>query len=43
MPVDRVAVGDDRSYDTVGDGNTVRLPDEVAGHMVVFRTFDKVS
>ncbi|GAB3371971.1 LysM peptidoglycan-binding domain-containing protein [Lysobacter rhizosphaerae] len=41
--VDRVAVGDDRSYDTVGHGNTVRLPDEYAGHMVVFRTFDKVS
>src|SRR5688572_24844112 len=41
--VDRVAVGEDRSYDTVGAGNTVRLPDEFAGHMVVFRTFDKVS
>jgi nucleoid-associated protein YgaU len=41
--VDRVAVGEDRSYDTVGAGNKVRLPDEFAGHMVVFRTFDKVS
>jgi hypothetical protein len=41
--VDRVAVGDDRSYDTVGAGNKVRLPDEFAGHMMVFRTFDKVS
>ena len=41
--VDRVAVGDDRSYDTVGAGNRVRLPDEFAGHMMVFRTFDKVS
>jgi nucleoid-associated protein YgaU len=41
--VDRVAVGQDRSYDTVGGGNKVRLPDEFAGHMMVFRTFDKVS
>jgi hypothetical protein len=41
--VDRVAVGEDRSYDTVGEGNLVRRPDEFAGHMVVFRTFDKVS
>ena len=41
--VDRVAVGDDRSHDTVGQGNKVRLPDEFAGHMMVFRTFDKVS
>jgi nucleoid-associated protein YgaU len=40
---DRVAVGEDRSYDTVGEGNTVRRPDEFAGHLVVFRTFDKVS
>ena len=41
--VDRVAVGLDRSYDTVGDGDTVRLPDEFAGHLMVFRTFDRVS
>jgi hypothetical protein len=41
--IDRVAVGIDRSYDTVGAGNKVMLPDEFAGHMVVFRTFDKVS
>jgi hypothetical protein len=41
--VDRVAVGDDRSHDAVGQGNKVRLPDEFAGHMMVFRTFDKVS
>lgn len=41
--VDRVAVGDDRSHDTVGNGNKVRLPDEFAGHLMVFRTFDKVS
>ncbi len=41
--VDRVAVGEDRSHDTVGSGSKVRLPDEFAGHMMVFRTFDKVS
>ncbi|GAB3102504.1 LysM peptidoglycan-binding domain-containing protein [Lysobacter terrae] len=41
--VDRVAVGVDRSPDSVGNGNKVRLPDEFAGHMMVFRTFDKVS
>ena len=41
--VDRVAVGIDRSPDAVGAGNKVRLPDEFAGHMMVFRTFDKVS
>jgi hypothetical protein len=41
--VDRVAVGIDRSHDTVGSGNKIRLPDEFAGHMMVFRTFDKVS
>lgn len=41
--VDRVAVGLDRSHDTVGNGNKVRLPDEFAGHLMVFRTFDKVS
>ena len=27
----------------MGAGNKVRLPDEFAGHMMVFRTFDKVS
>ncbi len=41
--VDRVAVGVDRSYDSVGSGNEVRLPDEFAGHVMIFRTFDKVS
>lgn len=40
---DRVAVGEDRSEDTVGGGSKVRLPDEFSGHMMVFRTFDKVS
>ncbi|QNP42159.1 LysM peptidoglycan-binding domain-containing protein [Lysobacter solisilvae (ex Woo and Kim 2020)] len=38
---DRVAVGDDRSPDA--PGSKVRLPDEFSGHMMVFRTFDKVS
>ena len=32
-----------RSDDTVGFGGRVRLPDEFAGHVMVFRTFDKVS
>lgn len=40
---DRVKVGDDRSADTVGRADRVRLPDEFAGHLMVFRTFDKVS
>jgi len=40
---DRVAVGNDRSEDTVGRADRVRLPDEFAGHLMVFRTFDKVS
>ena len=41
--VDRVVVGGDRSYDTVGRADRVRLPDEFAGHLMVFRTFEKVS
>ena len=41
--VDRVAVGYDRSPDAVGAGSKVRLPDEYAGHLMVFRTFDRVS
>ncbi|NUS38065.1 MAG: LysM peptidoglycan-binding domain-containing protein [Lysobacter sp.] len=41
--VDKVAVGTDRSEDTVGNADQVRLPDEFAGHVMVFRTFDKVS
>lgn len=40
---DRVKVGQDRSEYTVGRANRVRLPDEFAGHLMVFRTFDKVS
>ncbi len=42
---DRVASnsGWDRSEDTFGRYSRVRLPDEFAGHLMVFRTFDKVS
>ncbi|MGY1425937.1 LysM peptidoglycan-binding domain-containing protein [Lysobacter sp. A289] len=42
---DRVTTnGDwDRSEDTFGRNDRVRLPDEFAGHLMVFRTFDKVS
>ena len=43
MPPDRVAHGWDRSEDTYGRNSRVRLPDEFAGHAMVFRTFDKVS
>ena len=32
-----------RSDDTIGFESKVRLPDEFAGHVMVFRTFDKVS
>ncbi len=41
--VDRVQTGFDRSPDTVSRGGKARLPDEYAGHAMVFRTFDKVS
>ena len=41
--VDRVQAGYDRSHDTVARSGKVRLPDEFAGHLMVFRTFDKVS
>ena len=40
--VDKVRYGD-RTEDTVPEGAKVRLPDEFAGHVMVFRTFDKVS
>src|SRR5690606_8097262 len=43
MPVDRVAKGHHRSEDTYGRNDRVRLPDEFASHLMVFRTFDKVS
>ncbi|HUH89211.1 MAG TPA: LysM peptidoglycan-binding domain-containing protein [Lysobacter sp.] len=35
--------GWDRSDDTFGRNSRVRLPDEFAGHLMVFRTFDNVS
>jgi len=41
--VDRVQKGPDRDADTVFFENKVRLPDEFAGHAMVFRTYDKVS
>ena len=42
--VDRVENGPwDRSEDTFGKNSKVRLPDDFAGHLMVFRTFDKVS
>lgn len=41
--VDRVKTGNDRSENTIGRASKVRLPDEFAGHVMVFRTFDKVS
>lgn len=40
---DRVKRGIERSEDTLGRADKVRLPDEFAGHLMVFRTFDKVS
>ena len=41
--IDRVEKGPDRDADTVFFENKVRLPDEFAGHAMVFRTYDKVS
>jgi len=41
--VDRVEFHPDRDADTVAFEDKVRLPDEFAGHAMVFRTFDKVS
>ncbi|HZH44035.1 MAG TPA: LysM peptidoglycan-binding domain-containing protein [Lysobacter sp.] len=40
---DRVKIGPDRDATLVGRGDKVRLPDEYAGHVMVFRTFEKVS
>ena len=40
---DRVEYGLNRSPDLFSKAQTVRLPDEFAGHVMVFRTFDKVS
>ncbi|MDQ3287827.1 MAG: LysM peptidoglycan-binding domain-containing protein [Pseudomonadota bacterium] len=41
--VDRVATGIERADDSIGRADRVRLPDEFAGHMMVFRTFENVS
>src|SRR5690606_23540426 len=41
--VDRVEYGLDRTESTIFAGSKVRLPDEFAGHVMVFRTFDKMS
>ena len=40
--VDRVNHGDMRD-EVAGSGNRVQLPDEYASHVMVFRTFEKVS
>lgn len=40
--VDRVQVPE-RDADLVSSTDKVRLPDEFAGHVMVFRTFDKIS
>jgi len=42
LAADRVRKGE-RDPDTVGRADRVRLPDEYASHVMVFRTFDKVS
>ncbi|MFC7300613.1 LysM peptidoglycan-binding domain-containing protein [Cognatiluteimonas weifangensis] len=41
--VDRVEYGAERGEETVPYEAKVRLPDEFAGHVLVFRTFDKMS
>jgi hypothetical protein len=41
--VDEVEYGNERTKDSVPSGSKVRLPDEFAGHVMVFRTFEKVS
>ncbi|GHE40185.1 LysM peptidoglycan-binding domain-containing protein [Vulcaniibacterium thermophilum] len=40
---DRVKIGFERDGTLVGRGDKVRLPDEYAGHVMVFRTFENVS
>jgi hypothetical protein len=40
---DSVSKGGDRDPTSVARADRVRLPDEFAGHLMVFRTFDKVS
>lgn len=41
--MDRVQEGYWRGEETVPKGRRVQLPDEYAGHVMIFRTFDKVS
>lgn len=41
--IDKVEYGEDRSYQSVPKSSRVQLPDEFAGHVMVFRTFDKMS
>ncbi len=41
--IDKVEYGEDRSYQSVPKKSRVQLPDEFAGHVMVFRTFDKMS
>lgn len=41
--IDRVEYGDDRSDLSVPKSSRVQLPDEFTGHVMVFRTFDKMS
>ncbi|CAN5635069.1 LysM peptidoglycan-binding domain-containing protein [soil metagenome] len=41
--VDQVRYGKERDPFTVAFEDKVRLPDEFAGHVMVFRTFDRVS
>jgi hypothetical protein len=41
--MDRVQEGYWRGEETVPKGRRVQLPDEYSGHVMIFRTFDKVS
>lgn len=41
--VDRIEVGQWRGDESVTKDARVQLPDEYAGHVMIFRTFDKVS
>ena len=41
--VDKVEYGLERTEDTVSYKSKVRLPDEFAGHVMIFRTYEKVS
>lgn len=43
IEVDRVLGGPDKAPDSFTRGSKVKMPDEFAGHVMVFRTFDKVS